>query len=95
MMPLADIFFMGIVLYLLYRFIFGFVVPVARTTRHVREQFRNMQDPTQDPRQNASGPFRNAYNNRPADEPQSAKPGPGPSRPKNTMGEYIDFEEIK
>jgi len=44
MMPLSEIFFLAIVLYLLYRFIFGFLVPVVRTTRHVRQQFRNMQE---------------------------------------------------
>ena len=35
---------MAIVVYLLYRFIVNFLVPVMRTTRQVREQFRNMQD---------------------------------------------------
>jgi hypothetical protein len=36
--------FMAIVVYLLYRFIVNFLVPVMRATRQVREQFRNMQD---------------------------------------------------
>ena len=44
MMPLSEIFFLAIVLYLLYRFIFGFLVPVVRTTKQVRQQFRNMQE---------------------------------------------------
>ena len=35
---------MAIVVYLLYRFIVNFLVPVMRATRQVREQFRNMQD---------------------------------------------------
>ena len=44
MMPLSEILFLAIVLYLLYRFVFGFLMPVVRTTRHVRQQFRNMQE---------------------------------------------------
>ena len=35
---------MAIVVYLLYRFIVNFLVPVMRATRQVRQQFRNMQD---------------------------------------------------
>ncbi len=35
---------MAIVVYLLYRFIVNFLIPVMRATRQVREQFRNMQD---------------------------------------------------
>ena len=43
-MALSEIFFLAIVFYLLYRFVFNFLVPVARTTKHVRQQFRNMQE---------------------------------------------------
>jgi hypothetical protein len=44
MMSLSEIMFMAIVVYLLYRFIVNFLVPVMRATRQVREQFRNMHD---------------------------------------------------
>lgn len=44
MESLPEIFFMAIVVYLLYRFIVNFLMPVIRATRQVREQFRNMQD---------------------------------------------------
>jgi hypothetical protein len=44
MLSLSEIMFMAIVVYLLYRFIVNFLVPVMRATRQVREQFRNMQD---------------------------------------------------
>jgi hypothetical protein len=113
MMPLSEIFFLGIVLYLLYGFIFNFLLPVFRTTRQVRQQFRNMQDPNM---QGQGNPFQ-AFNarNGGAQTSQSTGQGPqqnGPNRttaspdgaqsqkprtdsPKNTMGEYIDFEEIK
>jgi len=98
-MPLADILFLAIVLYLLYRFIFNFLVPVARATRQVREQFRNMQDPMHN---NGSGAQsqRSYTNSSPytaSKGPDAApKPGqrPGPSG-KAPAGDYIDFEEIK
>jgi len=87
MMPLSEIFFLGIVLYLLYRFVFNFFLPIFRTTRQVRQQFRNMQENN---RQASEGPFQRSYTQ--PSEPQPKKPEPTSS---NTMGEYIDFEEIK
>lgn len=57
-MALSEIFFLAIVFYLLYRFVFHFIVPVARTTRHVRQQFRNMQETQEDRRQPHSQPTR-------------------------------------
>jgi hypothetical protein len=44
MLSLSEIMFMAIVVYLLYRFIVNFLVPIMRATRQVREQFRNMRD---------------------------------------------------
>jgi len=82
MMPLSEIFFLGIVLYLLYRFVFNFLLPVVKTTRQVRRQFMQMQDTMQ-----GHGP----ESSRPKQEP---KPAPSSST-KGKMGEYIDFEEIK
>jgi hypothetical protein len=90
MMPLSEIFLFGIILYVGYRFVFNFFLPVYRTTKHIRQQFRNMQDPR--------GPQPGS--------PNEAQPGgtqqngsssgkPAADTPKNTMGEYIDFEEIK
>jgi hypothetical protein len=80
-MALSEIFFLVIVLYLLYRFFVNFLIPVARTTRQVREQFRNMQNPGNNP----GGSFQ--------EQPQPKKAEPRAS--SNTMGEYIDFEEVK
>jgi hypothetical protein len=105
MMPLSEIFLFGIILYIGYRFVFNFLLPVYRTTRHIRQQFRNMQDPGM---KGASNPFQQSTS-------QQGRPQPGSSNgtqsggarqndtssgkpadsPKNTMGEYIDFEEIK
>jgi hypothetical protein len=81
MMPLSEILFIVIVFYLLYRFVFNFLVPVLRTTRHVRQQFRNMRDGMGEqqaqPQQTASRP----------QERHSSTRGPAE--------DYIDFEEIK
>jgi hypothetical protein len=97
-MALSEIFFLAIAFYLLYRFVFNFLLPVARTTKHVRQQFRNMQEMQDAMRQQSQG------------QPQSMKQrpgeGPGPAQgPGSGQGqrpaqrppadEYIDFEEIK
>lgn len=70
----------GFLAYLAIRFIFGFLIPVIRTTRQVRRQFeeaRNrMQDQMQDP-----------YT-------QSA-PRQKSAAPAATQGDYIEFEEIR
>jgi hypothetical protein len=41
-MLLADFLFLVIVVYLAYRFIFNFLLPIVRATHQVRQQFRNM-----------------------------------------------------
>jgi hypothetical protein len=99
MMPLSEIFFVGIVVYLLYRFIFNFFLPILKTTRHVRQQFRNMHE-TMNRDQAQTGPFHASGNGaRGPAQAAASNGGPSkksdPSRSSNTMGEYIDFEEIK
>lgn len=64
-MALSEIFFLAIVLYLLYRFVFNFLVPVIRTTRHVKQQFRNMHE------------GHNEANNRPRQEQKPKQPPVG------------------
>ncbi|GGB11748.1 hypothetical protein [Puia dinghuensis] len=73
-MALSEIFFLAIVFYLLYRFVFHFLVPVAKTTRIVRQQFRNMQQQA-------------TQREQPKEPEQPAK--------NQSVGEYIDFEEVK
>ena len=82
MMPLSEIFFLAIVLYLLYRFVFNFLLPVVRTTRQVRQQFRNMQEGMGGERQQFS-----------AEEPVRKQERPAGGKPP--ASDYIDFEEIK
>jgi hypothetical protein len=87
-MALSEIFFLAIVLYLLYRFVFNFLVPVVRTTRQVRQQFRNMADMQEGMRQQQSQGY----------DQGEAQPRPGQQRPSSKQppaGDYIEFEEIK
>jgi hypothetical protein len=64
---------MAIVVYLLYRFIVNFLVPVMRATRQVREQFRNMQDQAN----GGGGPSDNGGASRGGTGP-GYRPGAGP-----------------
>ena len=75
-----------ILVYLLYRFIAGFLVPLYRTTNTMRQQFRNMNGNPP-----AGGPAPHPPNSRPEPKPQSGDPKTGAGK----AGEYIDFEEIK
>ena len=90
MMPLSEIFLFGIILYVGYRFVFNFFLPVYRTTKDIRHQFRNMQDPLG---QQPGSPDGAQSGKAQQHGPSTGKPAA--DSPKNTMGEYIDFEEIK
>ena len=81
-----NVFVLAILIYLLYRFIAGFLIPVIRTTSHVRQQFNQHADrSTQNAErtsQSTEGPTQNTQ--RPGSHPGASK-----------VGEYIDFEEVK
>jgi Domain of unknown function (DUF4834) len=84
-----NVFVLAILIYLLYRFIGGFLVPVIRASRQMRQQFHNM--------------HQNASNNGEADPTQGNGFGSSGPRPdgktqksgSSKVGEYIDFEEVK
>ena len=67
-------------IYLLYKFIADFVIPVYRTTKRVQAQFRDMQQRA-NPNSNA------AQDNYRTNSATSAS--------KVSSKDYIDFEEIK
>jgi len=73
----------GILLYLSYRFITGFLLPVVRTTRRVKQQFNDMRQRMQQDEPSASN---SGYTT-----------GTLPSeKPKfDVEGEYIQFEETR
>jgi len=75
-----------ILVYLLYRFIAGFLVPLFRTTSTMRQQFRDMNS-----RATSGNSTAQPRNSQPRPEEQSNTPKSGTSK----TGEYIDFEEIK
>lgn len=76
---------LALLVYLLYRFIVGFVLPVYRTTSQVRKQFNDLHQKMQE-QQNPHQPFNPSANGRPANSIDQ--------RPKYDMeGEYISFEE--
>lgn len=66
-------------LYLLYKFIFDFIIPIYQSSKKIKKQFGEMQDKMQSDLKN--------YQNQqkaPKEEPATKK-----------EGDYIDFEEIK
>ena len=76
--------------YLLFRFVVGFLIPVFRTTRKMREQFSQMNQ----------NPGRPSGSNANYSGPGQAAGGPSPNPDERTpdaskVGEYIDFEEVK
>ena len=73
-----------LVLYLLYKLVFDFIVPVSRTTA----QFRNHVNEAR--RQQEQRRTQQQQNNGPGTKPASNK-----SNTTTTDGEYIDFEEVK
>jgi hypothetical protein len=80
---MLTIIFYAFLAYILYKLVFGFIIPVYRTYRRVKRGFRDMQE-----RMGAHQP-----GGQPVEPQPSGRPGQGSTRPRT--GEYIDFEEIK
>ncbi len=76
---MARIIFFAILFYLAYRFVFDLLVPVYKTTKHVRKQFNDLNNQAR-----ANQSFQQQ------EEPIQRAPQGTPK-----AGEYIDFEEIK
>jgi len=76
--------FYAILTYLAYRLVFGFIIPVYRTTKKVKRGFRDMQERMQEQARQ--------YQQYPGQQ----QPASGPSSSGTPgKGDYIDFEEIK
>jgi hypothetical protein len=75
---LEDLFLM----YIVYKVIFDFIIPVATTTKQVKKQFSNMAN-----RMNEQQPDQQQNTQYTAQQKQPV------SKPKSD--DYIDFEEIK
>ncbi len=50
---LAEIFFYAIVIYLVYKIIFDFIVPVSTAGRQMKQQFKNVNEHFNQPQQHA------------------------------------------
>ena len=74
-----SLLFYGFLVYLLYRLVFHFIIPVYKTTRQVKKSFRQMQEQMN---QQPDERYR---------QPQTPKTKTG----NTGASEYIDFEEIK
>ena len=65
-------------IYLLYKLIFNFIIPIYQSTKKIKKQFGEMQSKMQNEM--------NTYQNQP--KPQQQKPAP------EKEGDYIEFEEV-
>ena len=74
--------FFAFLIYLAYRLVFHFIIPIYKTTRQVKKQFREMHSRMQD-NMSQQQPYQ-----------QHATPQ-ATDTPKQKAGDYIDFEELK
>ena len=74
-------------IYLLYRLIFHFIIPVYKTTKQVKKQFRDMHSRMEE-QMNQQASFTGDSKDKQADDLKK-------STTKERGGDYIDFEELK
>ena len=73
--------FFAFLIYLGYRLVFHFIIPIYKTTRQVKKQFREMHSRMQD----------NMGQQPPYQQPVT----PATENKNQQAGDYIDFEELK
>ena len=78
----AEIVFYAILVYLVYRFVFNFLIPVSQAGKQMKDQFRNVHEHMEQ-QANAA-----------RQQQAAAQPKPAP-KASETAGDYIDFEEVK
>ena len=69
-------------IYLLYRLIFHFIIPIYKTTKQVKGQFKDMQSRMQEQMNKQEQSFQSATTNK-------------TETPKEKSSDNIDFEEVK
>jgi len=79
-MGLIRIIFELFVLYLLYKLIFDFIIPVYQTTKQVKQKVGEMQ---------------NRMNEQMKQQNKGQSSSPGGEGPKPPREDYIEFEELK
>jgi hypothetical protein len=73
--------FFAFLIYLAYRLVFHFIIPVYKTTRQVKKQFREMHSRMEE----------QVSQEQPFQQPAT----PATENKKQQAGDYIDFEELK
>ena len=82
---MIDVIATILILYLLYKLVFDFIIPVSRSTAQFRNNVNEMRN-----RQEEQMRTGQQQNNRSGTKPASNK-----KNTTTTDGEYIDFEEVK
>lgn len=72
--------FYAFLVYMLYKLVFDFIIPVYRTTKRVKKGFREMNERMQQ--------HTEAFT-------QQTRPAAKPQKEQARPGDYIDFEEVK
>ena len=79
--------FFAFLIYLAYRLVFHFIIPIYKTTRQVKKQFREMHSRMEDHMNQQSSYAKTSEDKQPVNANASTK--------KEQAGDYIDFEELK
>lgn len=82
-MEILRFLFYAFLLYLTFRLIFDFIIPVYKTTKRVRKGFREMHERM------------NHHTEQNEQQKNYSKQNQGYNNNKSGVGDYIDFEEIK
>ena len=72
----------GLLIWFVYNLVFRFIIPVYKTTRQMKQKFREMHTNMQD-QMNQQQEF------------SAQKPSPEKSSSTKSKEDYIDFEEVK
>ena len=81
-MNILKLVFELFVIYILYKFIFEFVIPVYKTTKHVKQKMNDMQQRMQ-------------QNQGQGTSDQFTKPSSSDGAKRPGSDDYIDYEEVK
>jgi len=82
-MDLFELIFAGFIIYLLYKLVFGLIVPVSRAASDMKSKMADFQRAQQDQMRQQQAP---------PPQPQQVKPTPSA---KPSKDDYLDFEEVK
>lgn len=75
-------FFFAFLIYLVYKLIVDFAIPLYKTTRRVKQSFRDMQQKMQEEQNGFSDAYHPTQKGKVVND-------------KEPLGDYIDFEEVK